>query len=173
LDSATDSINAASDNFSNLGYALAYARRGWYVFPCFWIEDGKCACGQVDCSNPGKHPLNKLAPRGVLSATIYQNVIRKWWTRYPKANVATAAGPSKLIFWDIDPRHGGDESILDKTAGVDWRETIRVLTPSGGPHRWSKQPDDRIYTVYASKQSQASTFGAAMATCSRRRRITS
>jgi len=35
--------------------AIRYAERRWPVFPCYWIEKGRCACGKSDCS-AGKHP---------------------------------------------------------------------------------------------------------------------
>jgi hypothetical protein len=47
----------------NLRAAQEYAGRGWPVFPIWWPEDGRCACGDPDCSHPGKHPIGKLATR--------------------------------------------------------------------------------------------------------------
>ena len=46
--------------------ALAYARRGWRVFPLHGIVRGTCTCGHPDCSSPGKHPLVR---RGLYEAT--------------------------------------------------------------------------------------------------------
>ena len=80
---------------SKLGFALAYAKRDSSVFSCWWIDDGRCACGDSDCiKQAGKHPFGKLAPRGVLDATRDPKLIRRWWTQFPKANVAIASGLS-------------------------------------------------------------------------------
>ena len=46
--------------------AVAYASRGWAVFPLFGIRDGECQCHRPECSRPGKHPL---VARGLHEAT--------------------------------------------------------------------------------------------------------
>ena len=122
----------------SLAYALGCARRGWYVFPCWWIEDGHCACGEAECS-AGKHPIAALVPRGVLDASVFPRTITQWWTRYPRANLALATGRSGLIIADLDPRHGADEAAFWKKVGARG-ETVRTLTPSGGIHLWFTAP---------------------------------
>jgi hypothetical protein len=135
----------------NLEAALAYARRGWHVFPCFWIEDTHCSCGKLNCDHPGKHPLSGLAPHGVHDASSNPAIIEKWWVRQPKANVAIAAGASKLIVFDIDPRHGGDEAALRALAGDEISNTVRVLSPSGGLHLYYQQPSGGLFTCFTNK----------------------
>jgi hypothetical protein len=114
--------------------ALTYARRGWPVFPCWWpLVDGRCACGARDCASPGKHPLARLAPRGVLDATTDADRVRRWWQRSANANVAVATGPrSGLLVLDVDVRAGGDDSLaeLERTHGPI-PETPRVQTGAG------------------------------------------
>ena len=77
--------------------ALAYAAKGWPVFPLV-----------------GKKPLSRLAPHGSRSATADLETITRWWTSAPNANVGIATGPA-AGFWvlDMDPRHGGDQSLDD------------------------------------------------------------
>ncbi len=90
---------------SKLQRALNCARRGWPVFPLYWVADGDCTCSEVKCLKPGKHPLTK---RGFKSATVDANTIRSWWQEYPEANVGIATGaPSEVVVLDVDPRHGG------------------------------------------------------------------
>src|SRR5207247_1037904 len=73
--------------------------------------DGHCTCGWQDCGSPGKHPRT---PNGVYDATTDPAVIIRWWGRWPNANVGVATGAaSGVIVLDVDPRHGGDDSLVD------------------------------------------------------------
>lgn len=74
-----------------LEIALNCIRRGWYVFPCVPRD---------------KRPLAGLVPRGFLDASNDEEVIRRWWTAKPDANVGIATGASGLLVVDID--HGLD-----------------------------------------------------------------
>jgi hypothetical protein len=150
---------SASRDRVTLAFALKCAARNWFVFPCWWIKDGHCACGYCDCGaeacnrwreqagdkardcSPGKHPIGQLVPRGVIDASIYEKTIRRWLTRYPLANLALACGRSGLIIVDIDTRTGGDEAAFWTKAGPR-RDTVRTLTPSGGGsvHLWFSAP---------------------------------
>src|SRR5206468_9742277 len=74
---------------------LAYAGRGWLVFPVHSIRGGWCTCGRASCDNVAKHPRTE---HGVLNASVDAQTIRVWWSRWPGANVAIATGaPSKLL----------------------------------------------------------------------------
>ena len=121
--------------------ALVYAGRGWSVFPCFEIgENGNCACTDgPDCGSPGKHPR---APRGFLSATTDTAKIKKWWKRWPRANVGIASGMSGLLVVDVDPRNDGDNSMreLEQQHGK-LPDTVRALTGGGGTHDLFIMPD--------------------------------
>jgi hypothetical protein len=49
---------------------------------------------------PGKHPLTR---HGLHDATADPGVIRRWWTRWPQANVGIRTGAaSGLLVIDID-----------------------------------------------------------------------
>ena len=61
-----------------LPYALDYARMGWHILPCWWVEEDHCACSVQDCGSPGKHPLGSLAPRGFRDATVDERTISRW-----------------------------------------------------------------------------------------------
>lgn len=116
-------------------FARWYAKRGFYVFPCHTIEDGKCTCGKT-CSSPGKHPVANLAGHGVNDATTDLQIIDQWWSMFPDANIGLATGmASGVIVVDIDPDKGGEDAwqnLLDRYP--DTEDTWAVITGSGGYH---------------------------------------
>ncbi|HEX9117395.1 MAG TPA: phage/plasmid primase, P4 family [Anaerolineae bacterium] len=109
--------------------ALAYAGRGWAVFPLWWPRpDGACACGDPGCTSCGKHPLGACAPHGMKDATTDPETIRTWWRRFPEANVAIATGQaSGLIVIDEDSADAGREGL--RLGG--YPETPAVTTGRG------------------------------------------
>src|SRR4051812_24031369 len=99
---------------ARLDAALYLTSRGGKVFPLHSVWSDKagrfvCTCGKPDCGDAGKHPLAKLAPRGLTNATSHAHIIRHWFTAAPFANVGLATG--NVVVLDVDPRHGGDESL--------------------------------------------------------------
>lgn len=125
-----------------LDAALTYARYGWHVFPVYGVEDGHCACGQ-DCKSPAKHPLTK---HGLQDATRDESTIRKWWARWPNANVGINCGASSLAVVDVDTKGDvpGMENWRELVAeyGRDIEATCCVETPSGGLHFYFSVPDE-------------------------------
>ncbi|MGD0115628.1 MAG: phage/plasmid primase, P4 family [Dehalococcoidia bacterium] len=81
-------------NPSTLTEALAYADRGWRVFP----TDGKIPFA-------GTH--------GFKDATSDKAIVLNWWQQRPDANVAGATGPAFGLAIDVDAKNGGDESLRD------------------------------------------------------------
>jgi len=124
--------------------AEAYATRlRWHVFPCHGIREGRCTCGRADCGSPGKHPLTR---RGVHEATRDVATIRRWWQRWPWANVAVATGAASG-FWvlDVDPDKGGDEALRELEATHrKLPHTVEAVTGSGGRHILFAHPGCRV-----------------------------
>jgi hypothetical protein len=124
---------------ANLAAALAYARRGWPVLPCHTPAAAGCSCGHADCGSAGKHP--RIAG-GLTNATTSADQLRRWWTRWPNANVAVRTGAaSGLVVVDIDPDHGGTQSIrrlVDRHGPLP--AGMRVRTGSGGWHLYFAHP---------------------------------
>jgi hypothetical protein len=110
-----------------LARALAYARRGWAVFPC----------------KPGeKIPATA---HGCKDATTDEATIIKWWSELPAANIGLATGPpSGLFAIDIDPKNGGRDSWARLTDGRNLPRTATVCTPSGGLHHYFHVPAGSI-----------------------------
>jgi hypothetical protein len=124
MSATMDSAPVTSGNL--LAMALSYVSRGWPIFPL--------APGQ-------KTPVTK---HGHLDATIDQSEITLWWSRCPKANIGLVTGKqSGIVVLDVDPRHGGDESLrtLQKEYG-HLPETVMAFTGGGGVHYLFKYPDN-------------------------------
>ncbi|MFN8180132.1 MAG: phage/plasmid primase, P4 family [bacterium] len=133
----------ASSNAVMLDASLDLAARGWSVLPLHSIADGACTCGKADCARAGKHPRTKS---GVKDATSDHQKIREWWARWPSANLGVATGrPSGVVVLDVDPRHGGDESLaaLEREHGP-LPATLWSRTGSGGRHFVFVRPDSDV-----------------------------
>src|SRR5947209_18345660 len=84
--------------------ALAYARRGWAVFPTHTMRGDRCSCGSNGCTSPAKHPHTK---QGLKEATTDEAQIREWWKRWRDANVGVATGEtSGFVVLDVDGQSG-------------------------------------------------------------------
>jgi putative DNA primase/helicase len=115
---------------SNLDAALALAKRGFAVFPC-WENR--------------KTPVTKS---GFKEATTDPEIVAAWWTGYPKANVAVATGAKSGRFvLDADMQCGrdGEGSLrkLEEKYGP-LPATVTSITPCGGLHRWFNAPPGRL-----------------------------
>lgn len=119
---------------------MAYAARGWQVVPLHWPEGEKCSCGKADCPSPAKHPLTE---HGLNDSSANAQVIKAWWQRWPKANVAIITGAeSGLIVLDIDRKNGGLESkkLLERKGNFPLTPT--VYTGGGGEHLFFRHPQN-------------------------------
>jgi hypothetical protein len=116
--------------------ALHLARRSWPVLACHHPIDGRCSCGDRDCSSPGKHPLSR---HGLHDATTDPAVIESWWRNSPHANPALRTGlrpnGAGVIVLDIDPDHHGDNGLARLVAAHGpLPATLEVVTGGGGRH---------------------------------------
>jgi putative DNA primase/helicase len=110
--------------------ALAYASRGWPVFPC---------------NRENKQPLTE---HGVKDATIDPDVIAGWWKRWPDAMIALACGRAAGVFvLDLDVEGDSDGSKLaalsgqlEEALGAPLPITWTVITPRGGRHYYFAMP---------------------------------
>jgi Bifunctional DNA primase/polymerase, N-terminal len=91
--------------------AEVYAACGLPVLPCFEpTPDGACSCrAGGGCRRAGKHPRLKATRPGVggvHEATCDLGTVRRWWQRWPSANVAIRTGPGSFDVADVDGPHG-------------------------------------------------------------------
>jgi hypothetical protein len=91
--------------------ALAYAGRGWPVFP----------------RRADKVPLTD---HGIYDATIDPSQIREWWTRWAWASIGITTGGAIDVL-DVDT-HGGDGFATLRDVQVP--PTLTATTPRGGRH---------------------------------------
>jgi len=102
-------------------HALAYARRGWPVFPC----------------QPGsKEPAT---PHGFRDATTDPDRITAWWKADADRNVAIATGAPGPDVLDVDvrPRGSGYPAFRQlRQAGLAGGSLAIVATPGGGLHAY-------------------------------------
>jgi hypothetical protein len=102
-----------------LAAALAYAARGWHVFPCLPRL---------------KVPATK---HGLTDATLDAAQIGAWWQENPDYNVAISTGPSNLFIVDVDPDgESGWDALVSADPALATLEGLmpRVDTPRGGYH---------------------------------------
>ena len=133
--------------------ALAYAARGWPVFPCNPRVDPP---GTPSKQRKSKAPLvagpdrdanNKPIPHtgGLWRASTDPDQIRAWWTQFPKALIGMPTGArSGVIVIDLDPKDAPLETVLRTLhdAVGPLPQGPRTETQSGGLHIWFKVPDE-------------------------------
>lgn len=124
--------------------ALEYAKNRLRVVPLHTVLPGeRCSCRDESCTSQGKHPRT---PHGVNDASCAESEVRAYWRKWPKANVGIATGAgSGIAVLDVDPRHGGTESLahLEKKYG-GLPVTARVATGGGGLHVYFAHPGGRV-----------------------------
>lgn len=103
--------------------AVAYAERGWYVFPL---------------QPRGKTPLIK-GGGGFLAATCDVAQVVEWWTRYPNANIGLWPGQSGFVVLDLDGPEGAEAA---GKIGALSEPTLECSTgrPDGGRHLYFDRP---------------------------------
>jgi len=149
-------------------WALFWASQDIPVFPLHEVYSGVCTCtctkkrcrgdkhgcGEF-CESRGKHPRwnRDDLPNGVENASVDFELIRRWWRRWPDANIGGAMGGfSQLVALDFDPKNGGDLSLSDlqDAHGSAWLDTLTFKTGSGGFHFVYQYPGDHV--LYNSAQ---------------------
>jgi len=138
-----------------LTMALAYADRGWRVFP---LRRGtKKPFGEIypdDAPDEAERKRRSgnvwpdVRPRGqggVHRATTDAALVRDWWWRWPGSDIGLATGPDSGVWVldaDLDAAKGKDgfATLADYAAqGLGLPPTVQQITPSGGRHwlfRW-------------------------------------
>lgn len=152
--------------------AIAYATRGWPVFPCKATADK--AAGSKAPHLPGESRQG-ARDGGHWLASCDPSRIRDWWRRWPDALIGLPTGlRSSTVVIDLDPRDHGYDAMLAALAlwcgdlcQVD-PETGEIVEPaiartqSGGLHLYFAWPDAATFERIASglaRIGQAATGG--------------
>ncbi len=110
--------------------ALDYLRRGWSVIPL---------------RKRDKRPAIRWQAYQTVRATEQQ--VREWFSRWPDANVGiVTGGVSGLVVLDVDPRHGGDDSLrtVEREFGP-FPRTAEATTGGGGRHIYFVHPGTIVH----------------------------
>lgn len=81
--------------------------------------------------------------RGYLDSTTDPEMIRAYWGRYPQANVGISCIGSGFVALDVDPRYGGDRTLVEiESRYGPLPHTVRQHTGGGGAHILFRAPPD-------------------------------
>jgi hypothetical protein len=110
---------------ASLRAALAYLARGWSVVPA---------------AERGKRPIVRWQTFEERYPT--ESQVRRWFERWPSANLSVVTGAiSGIVVLDVDPRHGGEESLKQLALShAELPETVEAATGGGGRHIYFKHP---------------------------------
>ncbi|MGD0333076.1 MAG: bifunctional DNA primase/polymerase [Xanthobacteraceae bacterium] len=105
--------------------AAFYLTRGWSVLP---LRHGE------------KRPLIRWEM--LQQARADAQTVAQWFTRWPDVNVGIVTGEiSNLIVLDVDPKHGGDDSLAELERRYEpLPETVEAHTGGGGRHLYFAHP---------------------------------
>lgn len=132
--------------------ALEDAAEGWLLYSIWPVDDsGVCACSKRgSCPSPGKHPMTR---RGSKEASADPRKLAALFARNPEANVGLRCGAqSGVVALDVDPRHGGLESLERSQREHGALATTRThFTGGGGFHYLFAFPEDgeRVPSIVA------------------------
>ncbi len=123
-------------------HAVEAAIRHWRVGPLCKRDPNN---PRVILSPNGKDPVGRLVPHGVLDFTNDVDKVIGWWTLAPW-NIG-ARVPESMFVIDIDPRHGGLDSIVELTRDHDpLPQTLMTVSGrgDGGVHYFLRRPPGKL-----------------------------
>lgn len=127
-----------------LAAALAYAARGWRVFPCDARAEKPWAKRPLVAADRGEDGKPIEGTGWPKKATTDAATIREWWRRWPNALIGMAPGWAGAFVVDLDPKGESVESVearLAEALGHALPAGPRTVTQSGGRHVWFARPE--------------------------------
>jgi Bifunctional DNA primase/polymerase, N-terminal/Primase C terminal 2 (PriCT-2) len=126
-------------------HALAYAARGWFVFPAPANGEKK------------SHKSAEFSSGRAWGATTNAQQIQRDFTRWPNANIGVVTGPKSGIFVvEADTPEGHNVDGIASMRALEARhgalpETLAAESPSGSLHYYLNYPPDVTITNTTSK----------------------
>lgn len=125
-------------------YAIYAMGLGWDPLPVYGVDaNGICSCANGgQCKSPGKHPIQTKWQEG--TRLTKPDAYEFFTLRTSPTNIGLRTG-KRSSFWalDIDPKSGGDESLLALEAQYGKLPPTRIhRTGSGGRHYLFRLPSD-------------------------------
>lgn len=107
-------------------YTKFYLDKGWAIFPVI---------------PRGKQPIAELVEHGVKNATVDYLLVKKWWGKYPDANIGLSCELTNMAIVDLDTPQAMTRwhLILDALGYKDLHTAI--VRTAKGEHWYFKQPE--------------------------------
>ncbi|MFC6015526.1 bifunctional DNA primase/polymerase [Plantactinospora solaniradicis] len=126
-----------------LAPALRYAERGWPVFMLARSKRPVANC--LPCRDADDHHAPAacacLTCHGFYAATTDPEQVAAIVAAVPGGQLALRTGvASGVVVVDVDPRHGGDDSMTALIGARLLPPTLHVVTGSGGRHLYYRHP---------------------------------
>lgn len=102
-----------------LDAALAYAKKGWRVFPVFAPDEY--------VNSDGKRGKTPRCANGLTDGTTSEFQIKKWWGMWPRSNIGLCTGAAFVVL-DID---SPDAEAQLEIMGYEVPESLQVRTGRG------------------------------------------
>jgi hypothetical protein len=99
---------------SNAQLAVAYARAGFFVFPCSSERRQRAPHDRLPFGKADKRPLVSSWSKDASNSPVQ---VYRWWFEWPHALVALPCKQNKLLVFDAD-RHTADEDGVAHFAGL-------------------------------------------------------
>jgi len=128
-----------------------YGQHGIPIFAVHSIVNGRCTCGEADCTNPGKHPATK---HGFKDATTDPIILKKMFPGCDELyNIGMPTGvASNTIVLDIDGKEG-EKKLLELQATHGVLPETRTIKTSKGRHIYFQAPA-RPLTSFANPETK-------------------
>lgn len=136
-----DMTNGATVGMTPLEAALYYNGLGWTVTPLCWpTETGECGCGDPQhTGNPKNIGKAPLAGRGWQHIVSDEAQIRRWWGRWPQANIGIILEKSNLLIVDPDSPEAVEE-CRDRGM-IDGPTPVASVITGNGRHVYYMRPE--------------------------------
>jgi len=134
-----------------LDAALAYATKGWPVYPAREVSETVEAFAQRIKNLPDAEKKRKFQHKAKSPyfndwwnrASTGPDAIREWWTRWPHAMIGLATGPRPGVFVLDSDKPDGEKTVAalaEKYGPLP--ETLTIRSGKGGTHRYFRWPTD-------------------------------